>query len=199
MNQFNQPPDRKSEVKWGATESQRRLDRRLRNVDERFRKLYFVPSYTIIKTIDALRLSLDEVGLRELAEEWERAIQRFEEANKIGGLEFVKYIAGELDAGRLPDSDKAVKAAIKTFREKQEAERSKAEQQEAGAKFAREEPIRRANEVETLRNRAAGANIPFPSKGPILQQINRINMNAKLRDYRKAVHDIEKAIEKLEQ
>ena len=77
---------------WGSTEAQRRLDRRLVQLDRRFRVVR-VSVDGMEERYQQLRDADDEDGLRALAEAGERAVALFEAASRPGGGGLVPHPA----------------------------------------------------------------------------------------------------------
>lgn len=179
---------------WGVTASQKRLDRRAESVFRRFGKLGLIVT-NIEEDIEKMRQAGNEAGLRSCIEVGERDVAFLEKAHKEGSRELVDHLFAERDAGRLPD-DKDWEAAAAGFMKKKQAERDEAARQEIHEKTAREEPVRRAQEIRNLMSRIN--KLPAQVAVPLRRQLEVVPINGKPRDYRKAVYAVQLAVRKAE-
>ena len=181
---------------WGTTESQRRLERRLTGVNARFDKLRHPFADTGNEDLEAARQACDEVEFRRLVEEAERAIVVVGKAARIGGQELFDYLNAEIAAGRLKAIEKDHEAVIEAFHRKKQMERDEAERRRSEERFAREEPPRRAREIESLESRIN--QLALQIAAPLRNQLAKVPVDGKPRDYRIAIHGVERAIADVE-
>ena len=182
-----------TQKKWGDTESQRKLDRRIEAYRARFTKADIASSEHVENELQLLKENCDEDGVRNLVEQAERAITIVERVAR-GGQELREYMQNEVESGRLQGGgEKAHSSAIDTFfrlkRENIEKERRKLQE--------KEEPARRQKEVERLSLRIK--QLPLPLRTPLQQQLAQVSLASTSRDFRKAIYDIERAISDIEE
>lgn len=178
--------------RWGSTNSQRALDRRIVAYQARFIRVGITYPSAIDDDLNRMREALDEGGVRKLIQDGERAIAIIERGVK-GGEELMRHLNTEITSGRLnPQDERAHTAAIDAFHRSRAREREETARHEREAQFTREEPIRRAREIDSLQFRIGRLSTPIA--GPLRQQLAAVPINGKPRDYRRAVHALEMAI-----
>lgn len=96
----------------------------------------------------------------------------------------------------LSPTEGAFNEAVEAFSRKKQTEREEAERREVSERQAREEPVKRAREIEDLRLRIDA--LPRQTAGPLREQLAKVPIDGKPREYRKAVHDVERAIAETE-
>jgi hypothetical protein len=91
-----------------------------------------------------------------------------------------------------PQDERAHLGTVDTFQQMKEGANDQADRAQSAERFAREEPLRRAREIEGLKLEID--QLPSGIAGPLNQQLARVLLDSKRRVYRKAIYEIRRVI-----